>query len=102
MDSREYRFIFPVDTPADIPSDFRSSVQSRFFETGIFLPQDDTNWFTRLPEYPARLLLLNDRRLSIVPHPTTGQPTVEMRLDDLIQLETGTILLFGWIDLTHR
>ena len=83
MNSRAYRFIFPLNTPADIPSDFRGSVEGRPFETGVFLPQADANWFTREPEYPARLLLLNDRYLSMIPHPTSEQPAAEIDLDEL-------------------
>lgn len=97
MDSRIYLFIFPLNTPADIPADFRESVQGRSFETGVFLPQDDTNWFTRPPEYPARLLLLDGRLLTIIPHPTSGQNTVGIKLDDLIQLEASNILLLGCV-----
>lgn len=102
MDSREYVFLFPVNTLGDVPADFRTSVQGRSFEAGIFLPQDGTKWFTRPPNYPARLLLLNERCLSIVPHPTTQQPMVELNLDDLIQLETGNSLLRGWVQLRTR
>jgi hypothetical protein len=100
MDSREYLFIFPVNTPGDIPEDFRASLQGRVFERGVFLPQDDTNWFTRLPEYPARLLLLNGCILYILPHPKSDQNVVELNLADIVQLETGTSLLSGWILLS--
>lgn len=102
MDSRTYIFIFPVNTSADVPVDFRSSLQDRAFERGVFLPQDDTNWFTRPPDFPARLLLLDNRRLSIVPHPTADEPIVDLALDELVQLETGNILLFGWIEFNTR
>lgn len=102
MDSRAYIFIFPVNTSIDVPIDFQPSLQDRTFERGVFLPQDDTNWFTRPPDFPARLLLLDNRRLSIVPHPTADEPIVELALDDLVQLETGNILLFGWIQFNTR
>lgn len=100
MDSRAYVFIFPINSRADIPSDFRMAVQDREFEKGIFLPQDDTNWFTRLPKFPARLLLLGEHGLSIVAHPSARQPAIDIALDELVQLETGTILLLGWIQLS--
>jgi hypothetical protein len=102
MDSRKYLFIFPVDTQADVPEDFRAFVADRLFERGIFLPQDDTNWFTRTPEYPARLLLLNGRCLYVIPHPTSGQSIVELNLGDIVQLETGSSLLLGWIHFSTR
>jgi hypothetical protein len=99
MDSRAYVFIFPINGAADVPADFRTAVQDRKFEKGIFLPQDDTTWFTRPPKYPARLLLLGEHRLSIVAHPSAGQSAIDIDLDKLVQLETGNILLLGWIQL---
>jgi hypothetical protein len=66
----------------------------------VFLPQDDSNWFTRPPKYPARLLLLDGQSFHIVPHPTSAQSAVEIRLDELLQLETGTCLLLGWLRFT--
>lgn len=102
MDSRAYVFIFPIRTPENVPVDFRAVVQGRTFDTGVFLPQDDTQRFSRLPAYPARLLLLNHRRLSILSHPASGEAPVDLALDDLAQLETGNILLFGWVQLSTR
>lgn len=100
MDSRAYVFIYPLRTNADIPDDFPQEVRTRNFETGVFLPQDDSNWFTRPPKYPARLLLLDGQSFHIIPHPTSVQSSVEIRLDELLQLETGTCLLLGWLRFT--
>lgn len=100
MDSREYVFIFPLTSNSDIPADFGKELKTFSFDTGVFLPQDDTGWFTRAPKYPARLLLLENRSLHIIVHPTSAQPRITLRLDDLVQLETGTVLLRGWFRLT--
>ncbi len=100
MDSRSYIFIYPLKGNTDIPADFPREVRSLPFETGVFMPQDESNWFTRPPKYPARLLLLQGRSLHIVPHPTSEQLPVEIKLDDLLQLETGCILLLGWTKFT--
>jgi hypothetical protein len=102
LDSREYVFIYPIRTTDDIPADFPQEVRTSHFETGVFLPQDDSSWLTRPPRYPARVLLLEKRSLFIVPHPFSEQPPIEVRLDDLIQLETGCVLLLGWINFTTR
>jgi len=83
-----------------VPADFRTAVQDRTFDKGIFLPQDDTSWFTRPPKYPARLLLLSEHCLSIIAHPSAGLPATDLALDELVQLETGTILLHGWIQFS--
>lgn len=100
MDSRTYIFIYALKGNADIPADFGREARSIEFETGVFMPQDDSNWFTRPPKYPARLLLLGARSLYIVPHSTSGQSPVEIKLDDLLQLETGGVLLLGWMKFT--
>ena len=100
MDSRAYVFIYPLRTAADIPDDFPHEVRTRNFETGVFLPQDDSNWFTRPPKYPARLLLLDDQSFQIIPHPTSVQAPVEIKLDELLQLENGSSLLLGWLRFT--
>ncbi len=100
MDSRAYVFIFPLRTNADIPDDFPEEVRTRNFDAGVFLPQDDSNWFTRPPKYPARLLLLDGRSFHLIPHPTSVQSSVEIGLDGLLQLETGTCLLLGWLRFT--
>lgn len=100
MDSRAYVFIFPINSPVDVPIDFRSAVQDRVFEQGVFLPQDDTNWFNRPPKFPARLLLLSDNQVSIVAHPSFGEPALDLSFDELVQLETGNILLLGWVQFS--
>lgn len=102
MDSRSYIFIYPLKQNADIPADFPREVRNLTFETGVFMPQDDSNWFTRPPKYPARLLLLQGRSLHIVSHPTSDELPTEIKLDNLLQLETGSVLLLGWIKLTTR
>lgn len=100
MDSRTYIFIYPLKTNADVPADFSQDVRTAPFETGVFLPQDDSNWFTRPPQYPARLLLLEGRSLRIVSHPASQRPLTEIKLDELLQLETGHVLLLGWMKFT--
>jgi hypothetical protein len=97
MDSRCYLFIFPIRGSDDIPADYPFAIKQLAFDTGVFLPQDESNWWTRPPRFPARLLLLAGRLLHIIPHPLSGEPPVAIPLDDLVQLETGTVLLFGWL-----
>jgi len=94
--------MYPLLTNADIPSDFPKEVREQRFETGIFLPQDDSTWFARTPQFPARLLLLGERELNIISHPTSGQAPVTIFWHDLIQLETGNILLSGWVKFATR
>lgn len=100
MDSREYIFIYALKTNSDIPNDYPREYRNTPFETGVFLPQDDSNWFSRPPKYPARLFLLTGRLLHIIPHPTSAEPPAEIKLDDLIQIEAGSALLRGWLRFT--
>jgi hypothetical protein len=66
------------------------------FEAGIFLPQDDPNWFGRI-DYPARILLLQHDMLYVASHPSSGQVSICIPLSDLQELEMGRILLLGWL-----
>jgi hypothetical protein len=99
VDSRSYVFIYPLATNADIPADFSQEIRNSPFEAGVFLPQDDSN---RAPQYPARLLLFQEQTFCIIPHPASGQQTIEIPLRDLMQLETAYILLLGWMKFTTR
>lgn len=83
VDSREYIFIFELRTNEDIPADFPESIKTLRFESGIFLPQDDLKRFRRPPRYPARLLLLQQRTITIVPHPTSEENPIAIELDNL-------------------
>ncbi len=102
MDSQSYRFIYPISTNSDIPADFPKETRESSFGSGVFLPQDDSNWYTRPPQFPARVLLLRDQSISIISHPTSGQAPVEIAFCDLTQLETGNVLLSGWMKFTTR
>lgn len=96
MDSRSYKFLFPIKTPGDIPPDFDSHVRAQTFEAGVFLPQDDPDWFGRL-DYPARILLLQEDGLFVASHPTAGEQPIYIALSELQELEMGRILLLGWL-----
>jgi hypothetical protein len=98
MDSREYAFIFPVRTASDVPEDFRSVVDGRKFEHGIFIPQNDPGRF--IESGPACIMLLGRSSLHVIPHPASGQTAVELSLNELAQMETGRSLLRGWIQFS--
>jgi hypothetical protein len=46
------------------------------------------------------LLLLDGQSIHIIPHPASPQSPAEIRLDELLQFETGTCLLSGWLKFT--
>ena len=47
MNSRAYRFILPLNVPAEVPSDFAAALGALTFERGVFLPQADTDWYRK-------------------------------------------------------
>jgi hypothetical protein len=100
VDSRTYRFIYRLATNADIPNEFPKDIRDLRFDTGVFLPQADPASRGRNQMYPARLFLLQDRYLYLVPHPASGEQIIQIHLDDLVQLETGYNLLRGWFKFT--
>jgi len=101
VDSRHYVFALPLHSPEDIPRDFGYRRQDDFL-AGVFLPRDDPDWFGR-SGYPARLLLLFEGHVAIVPHPKSPKaaPTY-LGLEDVEAVESGQALLVGWIRLHSR
>ena len=102
MDSREYAFIFPLRGEADVPADFRSLVNGRVFEHGIFIPRNDPKRFAE--DHPPCLMLLAASHLRIILHPagaiSASQSVTEFDLCELAQLEAGRSLLRGWLEFS--
>jgi len=96
IDSRDYIVAFQLYSPNDCPPDFKLDSCLRDFEAGVFLPRDDPDWFGR-SSYPPRILLLRDRQLTILSHPSVQEGTWECQLADLISVEAGHMLLKGWL-----
>jgi hypothetical protein len=99
VDSRNYRFAFPVDDLWAIPPDFEFHPGDNI-QAGLFLPRDDPDWFGRR-SYPPRLLLLYSERVLIVSHPESNKPLQGMELADLIGVESAHVLLLGSMRLIH-
>jgi hypothetical protein len=99
IDSRQYRFSFTIEVPSEVPLDFVLPSDLGVFDAGVFLPRDDVNLLGRR-RYPARILLLCDGEVLIVPHPAAGEQPVRIPLDRIERIEWGRILLTGWIVLT--
>ena len=101
IDSRQYIIAYPIHSRAECPADFSLPAGLGDFEAGLFLPRDDPDWFGR-SSYPARLLLLTRENLHVVPHPTSNEPPSEFRLDDISSVESGHMLLKGWLRFAGR
>lgn len=99
IDSRDYIVAFRLYSADDCPPDFHLPPALAGFEAGLFLPRDDPDWLGR-SSYPPRLLLLKGRRLYLIAHPATGGPTVECPMDAICSVESGYMLLKGWLRFT--
>jgi hypothetical protein len=97
-DSREYRFAFEIQSLSEIPADFAIPQSPGTFQSGVFLPRDDPDWFGRR-SYPARVLLLDEQFLTIAAHPSACEQITTIRLRDLDVVESGHVLLIGWLRL---
>src|SRR3989442_337546 len=101
VDSRLYRFVFGIRSPDDLPADFDPAETSEEFRIGVFLPTDDLRPRDK-ERYPARVLLLARRTLVILAHPSAKEPPSRIALDDLQFVESGEILLHGWLRFGAR
>jgi hypothetical protein len=62
--------------------------------SGIFLPQDQSGRFSK-SRYPARILVLLPNVLVVATHPSSGEPEIRIRTDDIVAIESRRILLDG-------
>jgi hypothetical protein len=99
IDSRQYIFSFAIETLSLVPADFVLPPDLRGLRAGVFLPQAEPDWFGRR-KYPARILLMTEREVVVVAHPTAGEEPLRFPLDRLERTEWGRILLIGWIVFT--
>jgi hypothetical protein len=99
IDSRQYITAFELHSTFDCPPDFELPSTLATFDAGIFLPRDDPDWFGR-SSYPPRILLLKDNALHLMSHPAARQPPSRWELDQISAVESGHLLLKGWLRFT--
>ncbi|HUA85874.1 MAG TPA: hypothetical protein VMB85_18570 [Bryobacteraceae bacterium] len=93
VDSRDYIIAYELHSRSDAPGDFAALPG---FQAGLFLPRARPDWFGRFA-YPPRVIALVNEGLLIVPHPATKAARELLRFDKLAFVESGRILLEGWI-----
>jgi hypothetical protein len=98
MDSRDYVCAFDINCACDAPADFELPQQASNAIAGVFLPQGEPDWLGRR-KYPARMLLVTDEELWVIPHAAAGGRPERIVLRELETLECGRMLLLGWIGL---
>ncbi len=100
IDSRQYRFIYGIRSLADLPEDFPVPETNGGFRFGVFLPQDELRLFGR--RYPARIVMLCPGSLVIRAHPSAGEAPTFVPLEAVQFVESGHILLYGWLRLVSN
>jgi hypothetical protein len=101
VDSRQYLFAYLIRSPDDVPADFPIPVGDSGFRLGLFLPRDEPDWFGR-SSYPTRILLLSGGAIIILPHPKMSEPVIRIRLQELLFVEAGHMLLIGWLRFVEK
>ena len=99
IDSRDYIVAFELGSIEDCLQDFELPPGLAGFETGLFLPRADPDWFGR-SAYPPRVLLLKHRALSVVSHPSALERPCRWALEQISSVESGHMLLKGWLRFT--
>lgn len=99
IDSRDYIVALELRSADDCPADFALPPSLADFYAGLFLPCADPDWLGR-SVYPPRVLLLTGSALSVVSHPSTGEPPCRWALEQISAVESGHMLLKGWLRFT--
>ncbi len=99
VDSRDYIVAFELSSTNDCPPDFELPSSLVGFDTGLFLPRGERDWFGR-PSYPPRVLLLKGGALYIVSHPSRDEPPSQCAMEQIASVESGHMLLKGWLRFT--
>jgi len=99
INSRDYIVALELRSTDDCPADFKLPWSLVDFDTGLFLPGADPDWFGR-SAYPPRVLLLTEGALSVVSHPSTGERPCRWALEHISSVESGHMLLKGWLRFT--
>jgi hypothetical protein len=99
-DSRQYRFAYLIRSRKDFPEDFPNLTERTLFPA-LFLPRDGTDWFARATN-PPRVVLFTGETLDVHFHPESGRPPASFRCDEYLSIQTGRLLLIGWIRFASK
>jgi hypothetical protein len=97
-DSRQYRFAYEIKSAVDVPGDFPVPFPISLCCSVIFMP-GDTQDVWQEPCYPPRIYILTRDTLAVYPHPTADETPFVISLDDLIEIDSETALLYGAFQL---
>jgi len=77
VDSRVYAFVYLIRGSEHLPSDFPVAVDFDRAVSGVFLPQDQSGWFSK-SRYPARILVLLPEVLVVATHPSSDESEIRI------------------------
>ncbi len=100
MDSRQYRFAYLIRSRQDFPEDFPSLAGNAMLPA-LFLPRGGADWFGRSAN-PPRVILCTSEGLEVHFHPETGSAPAFFRCDEYLSIQTGRMLLVGWIRFASK
>lgn len=82
----QYDHAYLIHRPDHLPIDFPVDTDFDRFLCGLFLPQRDAGRLNK-SAYSARIVLLFQDRVAVVAHPATGDPPVDVRLNEILAIE---------------
>jgi hypothetical protein len=99
-DSRQYRFAYLIQSLHDFPEDFPPLGEHTLFPA-LFLPRGGADWFGRSAN-PPRVILCTSAGLEVHFHPESGRPPVSFPCNEYLSIQTGRMLLIGWIRFASK
>ena len=96
VDSRQYTFSFAIDSPSAIPADFGNVPTPGKIRAGAFVPGGEPDHLGMRP-YNAKVVLVTDGELLVLAHPSAGEATVRVPVQEIEGFEWGQMLLVGWV-----
>ncbi len=82
----QYSHAYLIQRPDHLPTDFPVKADFAKLICGLFLPSRRHGRFA-VASCPARILLLFPDSVAAVPHPSTGSPRVDIRIDEIVVIE---------------
>jgi len=96
VDSRQYTFSFAIDSSSAIPADFGNVPTPGKIRAGAFVPGGEPDHLGIRPNNP-KVVLVTDRELLLLAHPSAGEATVRVPVQEIEGFEWGQMLLAGWV-----
>jgi hypothetical protein len=95
IDSGCYRFSLLIRSQEDLPTDFQ--IPSDYtFQTSLFLPRDDSDWFRR-SRFPPRIHVHASREFTALKPSLIKCEGASIALRDIVFWDAGHVMLNEWL-----